>query len=64
MRAALSAGSLLTFSIIAESEAITIHRHFRRIANRYAGKSTFAADFSRFGKPLHNCVYACHDYSM
>ncbi|AAW44253.2 expressed protein [Cryptococcus deneoformans JEC21] len=26
--------------------------------------NTFAADFSRFGKPLHNCVYACHDYSI
>ncbi|WWC72841.1 uncharacterized protein I206_106805 [Kwoniella pini CBS 10737] len=24
---------------------------------------TFAADFSAFGKPLPNSVYACHDYS-
>ncbi|WRT69321.1 uncharacterized protein IL334_006305 [Kwoniella shivajii] len=24
---------------------------------------TFAADFSHFGEPLPNCVYACHDYS-
>jgi len=25
--------------------------------------NTFAADFSHFGDPLPNCVYACHDYS-
>lgn len=25
--------------------------------------STFGADFSRFGDPLPNTVYACHDYS-
>lgn len=25
--------------------------------------NTFGADFSRFGKPLPNSVYACHDYS-
>jgi len=25
--------------------------------------NTFAADFSRFGEPLPNSVYSCHDYS-
>ncbi|EIW65879.1 hypothetical protein TREMEDRAFT_35989 [Tremella mesenterica DSM 1558] len=25
---------------------------------------TFGEDLSRFGDPLPNCVYACHDYSM
>lgn len=25
--------------------------------------NTFGADFSHFGEPLPNSVYACHDYS-